>query len=103
MIADNVDRTADKPFQKVFGIQKNKGIRSLCLYKHIDITALMVFTTGHGTKKSKRLNAIIIPKCTTTALQEVYVFCLTHTPILFLVANLREFLDKSKYFRKNLH
>ena len=103
VISDNVDRTADKPFQKILGIHKNKGIGSLGLNKHIDITTLMVFTTGHRAKKPKRLDAIIISKCAAISLQEVYVISLTHTPFLFLVANLRDFSDKNKYLRKNLH
>jgi len=96
MVANDIDRTTDKPFQIVFGIHKHKRIGSLCLNKHIDITALMVFTTGHGAKKPKRLDAIITSKCTATALQEVYVISLTHTPFLFLVANLWDFSDKTK-------
>ena len=103
MISNDIYRTTDKPLQKSLGIHKNKGIGSLCLNKHIDITALMVFTTGHRAKKPKRLDAIIILKCAATALQEVYVIGLTHTPFLFLAANLRDFSDKNKYLRKNMH
>lgn len=50
----------------------------------------MVFTTGSGAKKSKRLNAIVALKRAAAALQYVYVIGLAHKPLLFLVANLRD-------------
>lgn len=55
-----------------------------------------LFTTGNGAKKSKRLNAIVALKRAATALQYVYVIGLAHKPLLFLVANLRDFSDKTK-------
>lgn len=91
-----VNRTANEPFQEVFGIHEHKRIGSLCIHKHIDIAAFMVFTTGNGAKKSKRLNAIVALKRAATALQYVYVIGLAHKPLLFLVANLRDFSDKTK-------
>ena len=47
LIANNVNRTPNKPFQEVFSIHEQEGIRGLCLNKNIDITAFMVFTTGN--------------------------------------------------------
>lgn len=96
VVSYDVDGTTNKPLQIIFGIYKQKGIGSLRLNEHINITALMVFTTCYRTEKPKRLNAIVVTKCSTTALQEVYVFGLTHTSILFYVANLRDFPDKTK-------
>ena len=102
VIADDIDRTANKPFQEVLGIHEQEWIGRLRIHKHIDITALMVFATSHRAKKSKRLDAIVALKRAATALQNVYVIGLAHTPIQFLVANLGDFPDKNKFFRKNL-
>lgn len=59
VIANNVNRTSNKPFQEVFSIHEQEGIRGLCLNKNIDITAFMVFTTGNWPKKSKRLEVLV--------------------------------------------
>ena len=80
VITDNINRTTYKPLQEIFGIHKHEGIGSLRLDKNIDITTLMVFATGHRSEKPERLDAIVVLKCTTTALQNVYVICLAHTP-----------------------
>ena len=103
VIPYNVDRTAYKLFQEILGIHKQKGIGCLCLDEHVNIAAVMVLTSGHRTEKPKRLDAVVVSKGTATALQEVYIISLTHTPFLFLVANIRDFCDNNKYFRKNLH
>ena len=60
VITNDVDRTPNKTFQIIFGIHQQEGVGGLCLHKYINITALMVFTTGNGTKKAKLLNAIVV-------------------------------------------
>lgn len=103
VIADDIDRTTYEPFQEVLGVHEQEGIGGFCIHKHIDIAALMVFTTSHRAKKTKRLNAIVVSKRAATALQNVYVIGLAHMPFQFLVANLGDFSDKNKFFRQNLY
>ncbi len=102
VIANNVNRTPNKPFQEVFSIHEQEGIRGLCLNKNIDITAFMVFTTGNWPKKSKRLDAIVVSERTATTLQNVYVICLAHAPFLFLVANIGFFSEKKIFQEENV-
>ena len=102
VIPNDVDRASNEPFQKVSGIHEQEGVGRLCIHENINIAALMVFATSNRTKQTKRLNAIVVLKRAATALQNVYVIGLAHTSFRFLVANLGDFSDKNKFFRKNL-
>ena len=102
MIANDIDGTSNKPFQELLGIHQQEGVGSLCIHKHINITTLMVFTTGNRAKKTKRLNSIVVPKCIAATLQDVDVIGLAHKPFLFLVAKIDIFFKQSKYLGQKM-